>query len=366
MRLRRFTAPTSDQALRDVKASLGEDALILSTRSLGAGGVEITAATDVDLVTEPIADASPDGTPSLESFRAGIAAPTADLPQGAELGQILGELRRVSASVRRIDRALVGGEIALGGLGAEAREIGSTLARRGLVAHLAEPVAATFEAERQLGRAVEEAMAASLGRHLALASNAPRARITAFVGPTGSGKTTTIAKLAAAHVVAGTARPGLVMADTYRVAAAEQLGSYARLLDVPMRVVGNAAELKHAIAELADRDAIYVDTAGLGGHVQGRELHELLAGAEQRVSVTAVLSATASPAALRRAWQQIELLTPDSGAVTKLDECEEIGAACSWLAEVGVPLRWIGTGQHVPEDLSPASGASLARWLLAA
>src|SRR6185369_544464 len=186
-----------------------------------------------------------------------------------------------------------------------------------------------------------------------------------FVGPTGAGKTTTIAKLAAQH--GGRTRVGLIMADGVRVGAREQLGAYARLLDVPMAVVRDAAELRDTLQRFADRDAVYVDTAGLGGDArEGEAVERLLAGAGEPVARTVVVSAGASERALATAWRQLGALAPSSCVVTKLDETPTLGPACTWIAERRLALAWLGVGQRVPEDLAAPSPSALVRWLVAA
>jgi flagellar biosynthesis protein FlhF len=157
------------------------------------------------------------------------------------------------------------------------------------------------------------------------------------------------------------------MADTYRVGAAEQLGGYARLLDVPMEIVRDGGELAAALARLRDRETVYVDTAGLGGDAATlASLRDLLAGAGEPVAVAAVLSAGASERALDGAWQKLATLGPRRCVVTKLDEGGGLGATCRWLRSTDMALAWLGTGQRVPGDLSAASGETLAHWLVAA
>ena len=102
------------------------------------------------------------------------------------------------------------------------------------------------------------------------------------------------------------------------------------------------------------------------GPAGAAEVHALLAPAGPDLVVTAVVSATASLRALQRAWPQMERLGARRCVVTRLDECDELGTACTWLAEVGLPLAWLGTGRRVAEDLVPASGDDLVRWLTAA
>jgi flagellar biosynthesis protein FlhF len=340
MRLRRFTGADPAAALRRVKEVLGPDAVILATRPGAAGGVEITAAVDLE---PPGAEAAP--------------AP--------EIADVTRELRALAARVAMLDRGLRATAPPDPGLGPEGRALVERLALQGVAPRLTAEIGREFEAARRQGTPAARALATSLERRLGRgADGEPRVRV--FVGPTGSGKTTTIAKLAAAHAAAG-ARIGLVMADTYRIGAAEQLGTYARLLGAPMQTVRDGDELERALTAFADRDAVYVDTAGLGGDAAGpRDLRRLLAPAGDALAVTAVVSATASAEALHRAWQRLDPLGPRACVLTKLDEAPGQGAAWSWAAELGMALCWLGTGQRVPEDLTVASGDALARWLLAA
>jgi flagellar biosynthesis protein FlhF len=346
MRLRRFIGPDATTALRRVKDALGPEAVILATRASAGGEIEITAAVDADLAT--------------------VVAQPARKTGPSELETIVRELRELGARVRSLDSALRPAAGTDARLGSEAQELADRLTLAGLARHLAAPVATSFEEARGAGMPLDAALEASLARHLLGATGAER-RVTAFVGPTGSGKTTTIAKLAAARISAGRARIGLVMADTCRVGAAEQLGAYARLLGVPMQVARDAAELGRALAGFAACEAVYVDTAGLGGEPRGAmALGELLAAAGEALEVTAVVSAGASERALDHAWRQIDGLAPARCVVTKLDEGAGLGTACTWLAATGMVLAWVGTGQRVPEDLAVASGQTLARWLVAA
>src|SRR6185295_14565045 len=216
------------------------DAVILGTRALPDGGVEITAAVDGDRVVAPTqptaarANAVPE-RPGVDAGDAPSPLATAD-----DLGIIARELRELGARVRHLDRALRPLALATP-LGAEARTLAERLALGGLAPVLCGAVATRFEEARNggtpAGAALEESLAAQL---LPPVTAAPPATITAFVGPTGAGKTTTIAKLAAAQLRAGRGRLGFVMGDTYRVGAAEQLGAYARLLGIPMAVARDA------------------------------------------------------------------------------------------------------------------------------
>jgi flagellar biosynthesis protein FlhF len=350
MRLRRFSARDTATAMRQVREALGPEALILATRAGEGGGVEITAAVDVDCVTDS------------------VAPPAPAAKEAAAFERLTSEIKDLGLRVRAIDRRLGPLTPAVAELGAETAELAERLALQGLAPHLACAIAVSFATEKSNGRTDGAALVASLGCHLRLDARGTPGRVSVFVGPTGAGKTTTIAKLAAARVARGGIAPGLIMADTYRTGAAEQLGAYARLLNVPMCVVRDAGDLERAFADFANREQILVDTAGISGDgASAADVARLLAGAaggqRGRIEVVAVVSATASDGALRSAWRRMEALEPATCVVTKLDEGAGAGTACTWLHEVGLRLRWLGTGQRVPEDLQAANGTALARWL---
>ena len=364
MRLRRFSGATTSEALRRVKEALGPSALILSTQQGPGGEIEITAAVDFDpampAAAMPAFEPQPDAT-----ARGGARAPSED-PAGLAL--VHRELRRLSTRMSALDGLLRERAAAGGDLGVEAQELAAALESSGLARRIASPIAADFERELASGRRRGDALAASLGRHLPVAAGRPSARISMFVGPSGAGKTTTIAKLAAVPAIAGRGRrPALILTDTHRVGAAEHLGAFARLFDVPLRVAQDPAAMREALSELGGCDPILVDTAGFANDGERRrELSALIESAGEDVEVTAVVSATTSTRALERAWEAMRLLAPRSCVMTKLDECEDPGEVCTWFSEAGLPLRWLGTGHEVPGGLIAANGASLAEWLVAA
>ena len=354
MRIRQFTAPTTAEALRALREALGEDALVLSTRH-EPNGVVVTAAADV-------ADGD-DTTLTASAGDAGGERGDADLR--FDLALIRTQLEQLGRRMQRMDRVLLelDGD---GGLSAEGREVVARLVACGYGKHLAQPVARSFE--RAVAHAVprEDALRAGLLEHVALAP-ADGPRVEALVGPTGSGKTTTIAKLAARRVRDGLAAPTLIVCDTQRIGAVDELGAYARLLGAPLHVALDAAELAAALARCAGSDKILIDTGGLAADPAAcAELHTLLAGAGDALGVTAVVSAAASLRALQRAWPQLAQLGASRAIVTRFDEGDEPGVACTWLAETGLPLAWLGTGRRIPDDLIAAGGDDVVRWLMAA
>jgi flagellar biosynthesis protein FlhF len=185
------------------------------------------------------------------------------------------------------------------------------------------------------------------------------------VGPTGAGKTTTLAKLAAkAHLEHGR-RVGLITIDTYRIGAVPQLAAYADILGVPLEVASTPDELSHALARLDDRELIFIDTIGrspLGGGVDGLVPFLAVAGADE---VHLVLSATTRAQDSEKAARSFARLVPNRLIVTKIDETDDHSAVAAACRMTGLPLTWLGTGQEVPDDLESATAARLAALLAA-
>ncbi len=187
----------------------------------------------------------------------------------------------------------------------------------------------------------------------------------ALVGPTGVGKTTTIAKLAAAYKLRRGQRVGLITTDTFRIAAVEQLRTYASIISVPLRVVMSPAEMAAACRAMADCDVVLIDTAGRSPR-DGQKVEELSAylDAAQPDETHLVLSATAGLSALRSAASGFSMASPDRVLFTKLDEAESVGTVISMVHKLGLPLSFVTTGQEVPDHIEPGRADRLARLVL--
>jgi flagellar biosynthesis protein FlhF len=193
----------------------------------------------------------------------------------------------------------------------------------------------------------------------------PSSRIVAMVGPTGVGKTTTIAKLAALEVIAGKRKVGLLTMDTFRIAAVDQLRTYANILNVPLEVAYQPEDLPVALERLSDRGLIFIDTAGrnfrMDIHVQ--ELQNALG----RVPVDEtylVLSVTSKPEDLDSLAAVFSQLPIDKFLFTKLDETTTYGAILNLLYTYRKPLSYLTTGQNVPNDIEVASVDKVLRLIL--
>ncbi|MDF2924706.1 MAG: GTP-binding protein [Paenibacillaceae bacterium] len=180
-------------------------------------------------------------------------------------------------------------------------------------------------------------------------------RIAHFVGPTGVGKTTTIAKLAAEQVLKHRRKVGFITSDTYRIAAVDQLKTYATILGVPLEVVFSPLDLKKAFENLQDRDIIFMDTAGRNfrNEMYVSELNALLhAGIKSETYL--VLSLTMKYKDMRVVADNFSRFKLDKVLFTKRDETETFGSIINLMNEFPLELSYMTTGQNVPEDFAIA------------
>ncbi len=190
-------------------------------------------------------------------------------------------------------------------------------------------------------------------------------RVVALIGPTGVGKTTTIAKLAANYRLREQCSVGLITVDTYRIAAVEQIRTYAEIIDLPMQVVSSPYEIDGAIQRMQDLDLILIDTAGRSPRDTERlqELQEYLTRANAD-EVHLVLSTTSSSRSLTETAKQFAIANPTHLILTKLDEATGLGGVCSLLREGKMPLSYLTNGQNVPDDIDVANASQVARAIM--
>ncbi|HTY01248.1 MAG TPA: hypothetical protein VMG09_14580, partial [Bacteroidota bacterium] len=190
-----------------------------------------------------------------------------------------------------------------------------------------------------------------------------KTRIVALVGPTGVGKTTTIAKLAAIHKLLHRKNVGLISTDTYRIGAIEQLRTFASIADIPMDVVYKPTEIAGAMKKFRDRDVVFVDTVGRS-HRSKKEVAELgrFVQSADPDEVHLVVSASTSPRAMNEIIKQFNVVKPNRLLFTKLDEAVTLGPLFSIVNKQHLPVAYVTTGQTVPDDIvamEPAQFASM-------
>jgi flagellar biosynthesis protein FlhF len=217
---------------------------------------------------------------------------------------------------------------------------------------------------------VREKIAEQLEKLLPVAGPIARSKtsgphVVALIGPTGVGKTTTIAKLAAKLKLDENRRIGLVTIDTYRIAAVDQLKKYADIIGSPLRVVHTPEELREAVQQMRDCDFVLIDTAGRSPKdaLKLNELRTFLDAASPD-EVHLVLSATADRDCVDLAIEKFSNVRVDKMIFTKLDEARHVGAVLNVVRNVRKPLSYVTTGQGVPADIEVARGKRIAQLIL--
>ena len=180
-------------------------------------------------------------------------------------------------------------------------------------------------------------------------------RIVLFIGPTGVGKTTTIAKLAGRYCVEEKKKVALLTADTYRIAAAEQLRTYANILETPFRIIYTPEELQAAVDDYWDCDYIFIDTAGRSHQNtdQLEKMKEMVAALKkpENYQVFLVLSATTKYRDLQKIADCYGKIADFELIFTKLDETEAVGNLLNMKLYTDAPIAYVTCGQNVPDDM---------------
>ncbi len=369
MRSKTYRAKTMKEALTRVRRDLGGDALILSAREvrrrrlfgLGPRALVEVIATDT-MPTEVDVTRRPGPVDQI----AGARSITLQARVGEQLGRLHAMVETLSKS-GHIDHLLPELPSALVPTYSQLIEadVPEVLARR-LVRHVAEHLEPDqFDHPDSIRAALTDAVELSIPVAPPIKAIVGTRRVIALVGPTGVGKTTTVAKLAANFKLAHGVRVGLITVDTYRIAAVEQLKTYAEIIDLPLAVVNDPVEMPRALDELGAVDIVFIDTAGRSprDEVKIRELAEFLLQARPD-EVHLVLSAVAGQRSLRSAVERFATVQVDRLILTKLDEADSLGGVLAVLGLSSRPLSYLTTGQAVPDDIEPADRKRLARLIL--
>lgn len=177
--------------------------------------------------------------------------------------------------------------------------------------------------------------------------------IVALVGPTGVGKTTSVAKIAAQFTIKhGANQVALITTDNYRIAAHEQLNTYGRLLNIPVRVAASASELSHLIHSFSDKKLVLIDTAGMSQRDM-KLIEQINTLKENNLMIKSylVMSAATEYKAMNEIIDAFHIFKPHAAILTKIDEAATVGSAISSLIEHNLPISFITNGQQVPEDM---------------
>jgi flagellar biosynthesis protein FlhF len=391
MKVKTYVAPSAREALARIREELGPDALILHERPARRGGlfgllgqrsgVEVAVAVGDGPPPTALQRRQPRRTPldlrseirggqagrAAEGMAAGALRPRADE---------LDELRRILADMRAAMEQLsmqAGREPAATrhpALGSIFRRLRDEGVEELVAARLVDEVAGELDQQALASPdAVRAATLRALARRLTAAEptlQPGEETVLVLIGPTGAGKTTTLAKLAATFTLAQHLRVRLITTDTDRAGAVDQLQFYAQLLGLPMQVAASPEELRAAL-ETPSADVVLVDTPGRSqqdtAHLEGlRTLLEAIPPARRRVYLT--VSATTDDAALVDIARRFALVPLNGLVLTKLDEASRFGPSFNLACRSALPLVFFTTGQEVPDDLEPARPQRLAALVL--
>ncbi|MGB5211094.1 MAG: flagellar biosynthesis protein FlhF [Gammaproteobacteria bacterium] len=357
MKIRRFSGPDMRQAIRRVRDELGAEAVILSSHTVD-DGVEIVAAIDYR---------ESEQAPQVEipALLNGAASSSATAAGSASSGEIRREMQAM--------RHLLESHLAQLAWNEQARrtpiqaQAMRNLASLGLSPDLVDQIVASCDALESYDDAWRVPLARLIERIPVTDSDLVEdGGVLALVGPTGAGKTTAIAKLAARHTLRhGPGQVALVAADDYRIGARAQLTAFGEIIGAPVFVAADGAELKRVLDSLLGVHLVLVDTTGVG-HRDVRMSSQLAALAGQDFPVRHLLTLPAN-AQIQSLQETIEAFAPLglSGCVmTKIDDAVVLGGALAAVIRSELPLAYLSNGQRVPEDIWYAGPRR--EWLLKA
>jgi flagellar biosynthesis protein FlhF len=382
MKIKTFYAKTMSEALRTIKTHLGSEAVLLSTKEIasragtwgGSSGFEVVAASDNEEDVDVFSTSR-----ACESAAAKIQEPESIIPEASQC-EALAETYSPAALIKKplaaktkrakhtkatprpnakIPQEAVG-MAELPFKGRVLSDLYQELVNCGVDAWLAQKLLQTAcdslttgqkRSRPALVRSISQA-ALTLLPGPSANNGMPGKKVVAFIGPTGVGKTTSIAKLAAHLALQKKKKVVLMTLDGYRIGAIEQLRTYASLMGIPFRFVDQVSELPRAIEENKQRDYILIDTAGRGPR-DLEAMSNLAVFLRQSTSIERhlVLSATTKPSDLRNIMDQFEVCGPDHLLFTKLDETSTPGPILNELVRTRKAFSYYSDGQRVPDDL---------------
>lgn len=370
MQVKRYAAPTFAEALTQARHELGPDAMIVESKKVKVGGflgffqrqvTELTMA--IDTVTPP-----PGATPAPS---APAPVPPAPAHAPAPAGNLTNLEKEVSALrtmlTRMSERGL--GPAPMPQLHGFARKAYEELVERGVDETAAVDIGqklARADGE-DIRRVLQAELKQLLGPAAPIEVTAGQRRVVALIGPTGVGKTTTLAKLAAHFTLERGLKVGLMTADTFRIAAIEQLRTYADILGVELHAVDTPADVARALRDTAECDLVLVDTGGRN-HKDAKRMQELkeILAVLRPDETHLVFALTANPKDCMEALDYYLPLGVNRLTFTKLDEASSPGLMVNLRMRCNQPLGYVTHGQSVPEDITPADQADFPKILVGA
>ena len=353
MKIRKFPAKNFAEALEAVRRELGEDAVILSTEEKNGlkPFVEVTAAVDYEMqgmageerTENQYSDTGP--APGDENFRRGF-----DQVRQEITGELKTEIDSLKSIIRQMQFAGPGAPE-----GGRKRALLNFLRERKIKEEFAVRLCEKARDENDLlpliisDMEAKEAPAPGAGR-------GPGRKAVMLIGPTGVGKTTTVAKLAARAVRRGE-RAAIINLDTYRIGAGEQVRIYSRIMGIPLATAAGPAEFRKHLAGFArTRDVVFIDTTGRnpGDAAYIEHIRAMCGAVPEEIAppeIHLLMSASSDDEFMTRAYSSYKKLLVDRISFTKVDEAVRFGSVYNLRLIYGKPVAYMTTGQKVPDDI---------------
>jgi flagellar biosynthesis protein FlhF len=347
MRMKSFFADTIEQAINLARREMGADAMLVNSKRSGMdarhlGAFEVVCATETEI--------RPRHTERLAASAKAVAASQAPNSLVQEVSELKQQLERLALTMARSGAGMAGiasdPDLAKTFATLTAMELDADLVYD-LIGRLRAPITANA-LRAEIGRMIR--VEPELGR-----PDSPQ-RIVALVGPPGAGKTTAVVKLAVKHGLLARRPTQILTLDTLRIAAADELRSYAAILGIGFQAVETTAALAQALNENRSKGLVLIDTPGLSQCEMGcfEEFAGLLA-TYPGIDTHLVLSASMRARDLKRVAGQYTQFGPGKILFTHLDETETFGPILGQSVRMGKPLSYLSWGQRIPEDLEAAS-----------
>lgn len=356
MKLKSFFANTIEEAIRLARQELGPDAMLVNSKRTGA------EAKHLGLYEVVVCADTTDTLPPEGAFQAGRELP-ASPPPVDRLSQDVSELKlrmeKLALTLARNQQSSAGvafdPELSRIFTSLTDAELDTDLAYD-IVENLAQPLSPC---------AVRSELSKRVLVNSELGSGGQQSRVAALVGPPGAGKTSALIKLALQIGVAARRSIHILTADTYRIAAADELRSYAAILGVGCQALETAAELEQALDQNRNKDLVLIDSPGLcRTEMDAADQLAGLIAKRPDIDTHLVLSASMRAVDMRRVAEQYAALRPRKLIFTRLDETNTFGPILSLSVRMGIPVSFFSRGQRIPEDLEPATAEGILDLIL--
>lgn len=389
MIIKKFIARDFQSALKQAKEEMGRDAIILHTSKVKKGGifsflfaprVEITVAIDDNLRVNSDRQRKPAQPPPVGEVKKNQQPPELKPePEAVNIKseqekELLHEMQKMKSIISDVKLKMYEVEL-IKGMSEGVQIFYEILVNNQVDKDIALKIVNSVESRLPKEKTVNDEWARDVCLHtlqeyindvspIDIQGN-KKGKLVFMIGPTGVGKTTTIAKLAANMAFAEGKEVALITLDTYRVSAAQQLRTFAEIIEIPISVVFNLLDLETAIEQYRAKDIIFVDTAGRSPYKEEhmQELQQYIEVAKPDETIL-VLSVTTHSTDLINTYQKFNNIGVDKIIFTKLDETLNYGRILNTIYEIKKPIAYLTNGQNVPDDIEIPDSLQLAKMLL--